>query len=335
MSNARLWDEMLGEFRALGGTADNVCLKHGAFGRGLFPCDPSRPVKVHIPESLLVDAKYVQFENEVFRVGPGAPIGNREKNFLESYQRDFSWGTGRQEIVELLQMTHDAPSELRELMRTPFNAEHWLAEPTAKAIQERFLDSRVIRYKGVGVVMPIVELANHGHAARYETGDGVGLSGTFSGEILVRYQLGDPLNVFNKWGFASGGEAFALSLHVGLESSSGSLLLRRGDVSLKPDRKPFYPDVSIAGGKMTLSYMMLGHKNYPKLARGNFHRIMKDAGRGDADETFDKIQHINRMQFYRLIAASEGAAPKLGRLLRDVARFQLEAMSHNVGTREV
>lgn len=330
-----LWDEMLDEFRALGGTADNLCLRQGAYGRGLFACDPSKPVKVLVPESLLVDVKHVLFENDAFRVGPDAPIGPRQRSFLESYQREFSWGTARGEIEELLQMTHDAPAELRELMKTPFNSDRWLAEPTAKAIQERFLDSRVIRYKGLDVVMPILELTNHGHAARFETGNGVGLSGNFAGEILVLYQLADPLHIFNKWGFASGGEPFALSLHMGLEGKSGSLVLRRDDVRLKPDSRPFYPQVTIADDKMTLSYMMLGHKSYPKLARGNFERIMKDAGHGHAQETFDRIQHINRMQFYRLIAACEGAAPRLGRLLRDVARFQLEAMSHSVGTREV
>ena len=58
---ADLWDDMLDEFRALGGTADNICLKEGPFGRGLFPRDPSKPIRIHIPENLLVDLKHVRF----------------------------------------------------------------------------------------------------------------------------------------------------------------------------------------------------------------------------------------------------------------------------------
>jgi hypothetical protein len=330
---SRLWDEMLDEFRALGGTADNVCLRDGPFGRGLFPCEPSKPVKVLIPESLLVDVKHIEFENDAFPIGSGAKIGVREKLFLENYQQDFSWGVCRRDIEELLQMMHDAPANLREILKTSFHAGRWLAEPTSNSIQERFLDSRIIYYKGSGVMMPIVELANHGHATRYEVECGVGLSGQFSDEVLVRYQLCDPWQIFGKWGFASDGEFFALSLHMGLNKSG--LIIERNDVKLEPGRKLYFPDVAIEDKQIKFSYLMLGHKNYPRLARGNFYRIMRDAGRTDAEETFDMIQHINRMRFYKLAAASEGAAPKLGHLLRNVARFQLEAMSHNVGAREV
>jgi hypothetical protein len=180
-----------------------------------------------------------------------------------------------------------------------------------------------------------VELANHGHASRYEVGDGIGLSGLFPQEVLVRYELCDPLQIFGKWGFASGGEFFALSINLALEGKAGSLVIKRGDVGAEAGRRPFFPDVSIEGDRITLSYLMLGHKNFPRLARGNFYRIMRDAGRSDAEERFDRIQHANRMVFYKLDAASERAAPPLGCLLRSVARFQLEAMSHNVGTREV
>jgi hypothetical protein len=329
----RHWDEMLDEFRALGGTAENIRLAEGAFGRGLFPIDPALPVMLRIPDALLVDVKHVEFENGAFRVGAGAGIGARERAFLENYQREFSWGLCREEIESLLQMTHAAPAELRELIRTSFNGGRWLAEPTAESVQERFFDSRVIRYKDSDVIMPIVELANHGHTARYEVDDGVGLSGQFAGEILVRYELCDPLQIFGKWGFASGGEAFGLSLQMKLGTLG--IVIGRGDVKLEDGRRPFFPDVSVQGGDLSLSYMMLGHRNFPRLARGNFYRIMRDAGRSDAEEAFDMIQHINRMELYKLDAASEGAAPELGRLLRDFARFQLDAISHYFGVRDV
>jgi len=248
-----LWEEMLEEFRALGGTADNVCLGQGRLGRGLFPRDPAKPVRVRISDNLLVDWKHVEFENDVFRISAAAQISAREKAFLENYYRDFSWGAGRQELTGLLQMMHDAPAELREVLR-PFYAFRWLEHPTPKTVQARFLDSRVIGYKGGDVIMPIVELANHGHATQYQTADGVGLSGTFSGEILVQYQLCDPLQIFGKWGFASDSESFALSLP--LKPGSLGIAIRRADVKLKSGTTPFLPKVTIAGVQMTLSYLM-------------------------------------------------------------------------------
>src|SRR5436305_1795885 len=160
-----LWNEMLEEFRALGGVADNVYLGEGRFGRGLFPIDPSRPIKIHIPESLLLPVKHVEFRNDAFRIKPGAPIGARERRFLENYERDFSWNASREHIHDLLQMVHEAPLELREQLRK-FCA-WWVSGPTPKAVQERFIASRAIRYNGKRVLMPITELANHGDGIEY------------------------------------------------------------------------------------------------------------------------------------------------------------------------
>lgn len=333
-TDASLWEEMLAEFRALGGTAENICLRQGPYGRGLFPVDQSRPIKIRIPDSLLVDHKYAQFPGNEFRLADDAPVGQRERNFLESYEREFSWPAGRREIESIFEVMQEGSPELRELLQRGYYCYRWVANPTPEVIQQRFIESRVIRYKGRDVIMPIVELANHGHATQYQTTDGVGLGGQFSGEILVRYQLCDPLQVFGKWGFASGDEGFALSVHVKL--GEAGILVGRGDVSVAPERKPFVPDVAVEGGQVKLSYVLLGHKQRPGLARGIFTRLMRDRGRlrDDADSIFDTILHANRMHMLQLLAASEKAPPRLGGLLRSVARFQLEAMSHSIGRAE-
>jgi len=49
MTSHKRWNEMLEEFRALGGVAENICLKEGQYGRGLFPREPSKPIQVQIP----------------------------------------------------------------------------------------------------------------------------------------------------------------------------------------------------------------------------------------------------------------------------------------------
>ena len=69
------WDAMLAEFRGLGGIADNICIRDGQFGRGLFPIDPSKPVDVYIPESLLIDVQHLHFAYADLRVGPECPAG--------------------------------------------------------------------------------------------------------------------------------------------------------------------------------------------------------------------------------------------------------------------
>ena len=55
----------------------------------------------------------------------------------------------------------------------------------------------------------------------------------------------------------------------------------------------------------------------------------------DADEVFDRILHFNRMKFLKLLAALEEQEGDLVLMLRRMARFQLEAMSNCIGSREL
>ncbi len=333
-----LWDDMLGEFRALGGTAENVCLRDGAFGRGLFPIDPMKPIRMHAPPQLLVETQYIAFDGDAFRWHDKAPIGPRERAFLDAYQRDFSWGVHRFETEALLKGLAEAPEALRALLRTPFNADLWLGGPYPAVVRERYFGTRYITYEGRGVLMPVIELVNHAHTEtsfERKDGTGIGVSGLFAGEILVRYAFADALGIFENWGFPSAGQPFALSLALGFETREGEIVVERRDVSQDPKRRPFFPDVTVEGKRLTLSHMLLGHKQFPKLAKANFYRILRDAGRSDAEEVFDRIAHINRAQLLKLMEASEQAAAPVGRLVRDVARVQLEALSSAVGTREL
>src|ERR1700733_5251471 len=115
------WDEMLDEFRALGGTAENIRRGEGALGRGIFAIDPSKPVAIRIPANLLMETADATFENGAFRVRAGSGIGAREKAFLERYEERFSWGGGgREDIAQVFEQAQTLPAELRERLRTEF-----------------------------------------------------------------------------------------------------------------------------------------------------------------------------------------------------------------------
>jgi hypothetical protein len=333
------WLEMTRELVALGGSVENVRLGQGRFGRGLFPIERSKPVYICIPKSLLLPTKYVRFIDNEFRVAPEAPIGHRERDFLERYEHDFSWSIGHRETEDLLAMFAGAPTELREMLENPFGLDDWLVGPTPEAVQERFLASRAIRQKDDLLVMPIIELANHGPGTSYRLyEDRLEIGGSFEDEVFVSYSRSDPLAMFGVWGFVSDTELFALSVPLGLERKAGSLHVGR-DIekarNFQIGQPSAPPEITVEPGKVTLSHMLLGHKNFPRVARGMFYKVMRQAGIHDPEETFDLIQHLNRMQFYRLMEVSERAAQPLGNLLRTLARLQLECMSHCIGMREV
>lgn len=335
MDQEAAWDALLDEFRALGGVAENICLKEGRFGRGLFPCDPSQPIKLHIPPHLLLDLRNVTFGGDTFRVSEAAGWGDRETAFLENYQRNFSWGGGgRAETETLLDLLARAPAPLRELLGRNFGLERWLHGAAPEIVQQRYFASRVISFGGRDVVMPIVELANHGYDTEYVLKDGVGLSGQFAGEILVRYYASDALEIFRGWGFLSN-EPMALSLPMTLKTTAGPLKINREYLAEEAKQRMYVPKTDPLAEPLSLSYALLGHKQYPRLARSAFYRVMRDAGRLGSEEVFDLLQHANRMQFLNLIEAAETAEPALSRLLRTLARYQLEALSHSIGAQRM
>lgn len=326
---------MIEEFRALGGVAENVELKEGRFGRGLFARDPQEPVELFVPASLMFAADEVELAEDGLGLSAKAEADERTRRFWRDYQRDFGWGVGCGHAEHLLTLLQDVPAELRAFLEKPFKLAQWLDGPTQDAILQRYINTRSIGYGGGRYIMPVVELANHGRGQRFVFSEGIRLSGLFpDGEVLAEYALCDPWGMFARWGFASGNQEFGLCLGLGLETKWGRLKIEAGDLNDKLEGEQFIPKVEIVDDTTTkLSFMLLGHKRFPRLARGIFTKVMRDAGHTDTDELFDRIQHINRAQFYKLIAATEELSPELGSLLRAAALSQLEAMSWCFGTR--
>src|SRR3982751_2010017 len=138
------WNEMLDEFRALGGVANNVRLGYGPFGRGLFPVDPKKPVTIRIPDNLLVQLEHVVFENHAFRVGPASSLDERARAFIERYEQDFSWGTTRIETERFLAMMSELPEALREMLTTQLGLGSFFQAPSPRLTATMFIAARAI-----------------------------------------------------------------------------------------------------------------------------------------------------------------------------------------------
>lgn len=326
---------MLDEFRALGGTADNIRLGLGELGRGIFPVDPARPVAVRIPENLLIDTADAVFVDGAFRVRAGAAIGARERAFLEGYQNRFSWGGGgRAETERLFAHAQALPAGLREQLRVEHRCGVWFDAPTQERIQEQFIASRCITYKDRAVVMPIVELVNHGAGAGYDVSDGLKLAGSFAGEVLVRYSNGDSYSLFLTFGFAHE-QPQAMSIALAGNIGDTQLAIERELGELTSSARAWVPALSRPDGGAKLDFLMIGNRQYPRLCRGIFYKFMREAGLNGFEEAFDTIQHVNRMHFLNLLAALEGVKGATAGTLRRMARHQLSTMSFSFGVRTV
>jgi hypothetical protein len=331
------WDEMIDEFRALGGVADNIEQRCGALGRGLFPVDPKKPVRIVVPEKLLINAKEVAFENGLLRVKKGASVSERERVFFEYYQNEFSWGSGgKSDCEEFFDRVDALPENVRNVLVKDLGlARLGASNKSDGRTQVRFLRSRMINYGNDHVLMPVLELANHGvNGCPYNFKDGISIDRIFKDEALVHYGMVDPYGAFENWGFASN-EPVAFSLPATLTLGSRPLAILR-QLSNKKVRGNFrIPVLDTDETKVRISYLMLGHARFPRLSKGIFYKLMKDLGEPRAEAIFDEIRRFNIQQFLKLMEALDEHQGHMISTLRRLCRHQISAITHSIGTREI
>jgi hypothetical protein len=337
--SAAAWEDLLAEFRRLGGVAENIVLGRGSFGRGLFPRNPGKPFLLRLPDNLLFPIEDIKFSDNHIRIREAAGIGAAERDFFGRYQAAFSWGGGGEaESARFIAMLDALPREVRTMLITYLQMGDFLEEDRADRTQKRFLQSRMIYWNKRSVLMPLIELANCGTEG-IVYGDGpdghLQIEGETRGEILVNYGPHDSLDMFRSYGFPS---ARPRAYSLPIKTKAGSMGVRIGwNTAAKTKRADFWvPEMKIKGDEIVLSHLILGNAIAPRLPRGIFCALMKEAGvaRG-VDEAFDRILFANRQRYLELIEALEPLRGEMVGMLRATAHFQLEAMTHCIGTRDL
>jgi hypothetical protein len=332
------WDGLLGTFRSLGGEAENVRLDHVDPARKLVPVDPSKPVLLRLPKNLQFSVSDLEFTESGIRVSEQANIGTREREFFETYANTFSWGGPNRSESETFVAALDAlPDEVRRVLSDNFGMGNLLEGEPAERARRRFLGSRLVSISGREVVVPLIELARHdpnGLEYAGDAEDGLKIHGNAGGEVVVKRGLYDPFKAFCALGLAIR-QPFAYSLPLRLKFGERELVVdaainqrvRRGNFLIPAHR-------SDASG-LALSYLMIGNPRLPRISRGIFVTLAKEAGVDDPDELFDRVLHANRSNFLHLLSLLEPPGVAMVATLRRMVRFQLEAMTHCIGTREI
>jgi len=159
------------------------------------------------------------------------------------------------------------------------------------------------------------------------------LQGKFDGEVLVRYSTtADTYHIFSNWLFASQ-ESLAFSVPMTHKVGGKEFRIVREFEDDEP--APWVPKISVFGNTTSVSYMLLGHRQLPRVPRGAFYKALTNAGLGPQNEAFESIQHANRQLFLDLIGELEGIDSPAVPLLRTMARYQLNALSSYFGIRQL
>jgi hypothetical protein len=195
-------------------------------------------------------------------------------------------------------------------------------------VKRWFFGTRDIKFGDRRVIMPIIEMANHGGTADYDTQSGVALYGSFDGEVLVRYCTPtDPYDMFLNWMFAPK-EPMAFSLGIVATNSGRQIDIRRNFAGNYPQ----LPGVTIEDNRIVVDYLLLGSQQFPRIPKGTF-RLVASKYFPDPDEAFDFIQFANRQGLLELLNALEGVDLPAVPILRTLALNQLEALSWHFGSR--
>jgi hypothetical protein len=108
------------------------------------------------------------------------------------------------------------------------------------------------------------------------------------------------------------------------------------NIASRVSRGNFQVPVTRSGADhVSFSHLMIGNARFPRLSRGIFVSLMREAGEPDSNEAFDGVLHANRKRFLDLLAALECHEGPMITTLRRVARYQLEAMTNCIGKRDI
>ena len=112
------WDLLLYEFCKLGGIAENVCLREGEIGRGIFSTNTNIKSKIVVPSQLLVKTECICLEDNKIRLKKDIGYSAEYRKFFNYYQDNFSWGGGGKETTELFEKGLNMfPSEIKKLIK--------------------------------------------------------------------------------------------------------------------------------------------------------------------------------------------------------------------------
>jgi len=331
---ALTWDEMLNFFRALGGVCENIV--PGPLGRGLFAKDPEQPVLLKVPPVLLFNVDDIEFVDGCLRLKPLANVMDAHRTFFDRYQNAFSWGGGGfVECAGFVVALDGLAPDVRNLLAANFGMGALFEGDPVERAQKLFLGFRTIQNGDRTFLAPLIELARQSATGLpLDFAHGLQIEGSRNGEVLVSHGVYDSLSKFRPFG-SEGREPGAFSLPVKVAAGVPEVTIGRDFARSMKRGTDWVPVLERGEGSIELSYLMIGHAKIPRLSRGIFRTLAREGGVSDPDDIFDRILNFNWNRFLQLLAVLEPHEGEMITVLRKMARYQLEAMAHCIGSRDV
>lgn len=323
------WESTLVNFRELGGVADNIELREGHYGRGLFSEDPNKPVKLFVPKNLMPPSEWLQLDAQgCLILSDACDWAENIKSFYLDYLRNYGLNDSLlDEIKQYQSQIFDLPESLKVMMKGYGFPYDFFQEPTQQACLDIFKKSRRIIVDNKLVMMPLAELVNHNERSKksFQINKGIGITGYFTDEILVHYgMIGDAAAMFETYGF-SAPKAYTFSGSLAINLGHRVIKIARLVNLYKTDGKTNVPKLHIEGNEIYLSCLVLGSNNDKTSPKRVFAKLMHQVGMQAhiADSVFDGILNQNQSFFLHLLEELKPLEGSVVEDLRSMARNQL------------
>lgn len=335
MGSASEWHAFLDEFRAFGGRAENVMQRKGAFGMGLFPIDPAKPVDLFVPDTLLVGVDNVHVIDGSLAIQNESDFPDGYGDWFRRYQATYSWGAeGRDNTQAFEEGLKALPTPVLTLMKRVglYNADRrFPGEDPEKELLQRFIQTRCINRKQRRVIMPMIDLVNHSPAAKpYDmSGEGIAIGSIHDGEVLVKYSISDPLWRMISYGF-NAPEPMGFSLSFRLKHRDRMVVVQGGG-----SRQAMKPcGIELKEDRVVIQQPLLASSNTPKMPKTLFIKACRNVDGLDANELFDQIHQRNTQALVQLLRELQDVEGDTAQRLRTGCLDQLAALSHHYGQRD-
>ena len=334
MGSAADWHAFLDEYRTFGGKAENLMQRKGAFGLGLFPIDPAKPIDLFVPDPLLVPVDDVDFVDGEVVIRDASQFADGYADWFRRYQTSYSWGAeGQERTLAFEEGLKALPDNVLSILKRNgmYNPDNrFPGKDPERELLQRFLQTRCINRKGKRVIMPLIELLNHAPSSKaYDMkDDGISVSGMHDGEVLVKYTMSDPLRRLIGYGF-NVQEPLGFSLSFRLKHRDKDVVVQGGVSKL-----PHQPcKVDQQNDSLIIKQPLLGSSAAPKLPRTLLIQACKEIKGVDANELYDLIQQRNMLILVNLLRQLDGVDTETAGLLRTGCLNQIVALSQHYGQR--
>tara|TARA_R110001606_G_scaffold395664_2_gene568504 strand:+ start:120154 stop:121158 length:1005 start_codon:yes stop_codon:yes gene_type:complete len=323
------FSEMLEEFRCLGGIANNIELRKGIYGYGIYPLDVNKAIKIVTPTELLISPNllYLDRANQL-KVKAKTGLNPNVIDFFEKYQRFFGWGNGA--ITELKEY-HRELCHLPKIMQQYLVLFGWDYSDFDKKKPKDYLNeyfiSRQIRIENESKIMPILDLINHSSAGiAYTADNAVSVEGMFKSEVLTCYHGSfDAFHFYKNYRIAAPSN-IVLSCDVKINVPNiGLINITRFDSIVEKISDVIIPRILKKDTEIRMSFVQLTNDNKSASAKQVFiEQIQKfNIPQSTADQIFNGLIEHNKQALTKLLDECIKNNSKIAKDIEIIALNQL------------